>query len=92
MASQLRQEPLPQSPYGDIEMRQSSTGACAVGWQRQSGAKEQEREWEGLFRSLQQCICELLIKNQQLRYSLISDTNCECQEFADEYDRNAARD
>ena len=28
---------------------------------------EQEEEWRQRLRSLQECICELLIKNQQLR-------------------------
>jgi hypothetical protein len=28
-------------------------------------------EWQSRLRTLQQCICELLIKNQQLRWALI---------------------
>jgi hypothetical protein len=38
-------------------------------------AQSLEKEWEGHLRNLQQCICELLIKNQQLRVSLMSATN-----------------
>jgi hypothetical protein len=50
------------------------TNASAAGWWQQQWHKEQEREWENRLSDLRQCICELLIKNQQLRDSLTSAT------------------
>jgi hypothetical protein len=75
MGAQQRQYPLTQSPPGDIEPAQSLACVSAAGWQQQRWRQEQEKEWEGHLRNLQQCICELLIKNQQLRVSLMSATN-----------------
>jgi hypothetical protein len=73
MTDQLRQEPLTQSSPANVDPAQGLTGAA--GWRQQMWHKKQEKEWEGNLRSLQQCICELLIKNQQLRESLASATN-----------------
>jgi hypothetical protein len=33
--------------------------------------EDSHEEWQSRFRSLQQLICELLIKNQQLRWALM---------------------
>lgn len=46
----------------------------------ESQRKEREagqEEWQDRLRSLEQCICELLIKNQQLRAALESATSGE---------------
>jgi hypothetical protein len=50
------------------------TNASAAEWWQQQCYKEQEREWENRLSDLRQCICELLITNQQLRESLTSVT------------------
>ena len=84
MTDQQRQEPLTQSTPSDLEPVQE--------WRQEKWDQGQEKEWEVRLRSLQQCICELLIKNQQLRWLLESATNHQCREFADEYDQNVARD
>jgi hypothetical protein len=91
MAAQLRQDALTQSRRGDIELAQHLVSACAAAWQQQRWHQEQEKEWEGHLKSLQQCICELLIKNQNLRDSLMSATQLQCKEPEDEYDRNVKR-
>jgi len=90
MTDQRQQDPRTQSPPGGIERAQSLAGASAE-WQRQKWHHKQEKEWEGNLRSLQQCICELLIKNQQLRESLMLTTNHQGQEFAAENDQSVAR-
>ena len=33
--------------------------------------QEREEDWHRILHSLQKCICELLIKNQELRMSLL---------------------
>ena len=57
--------------------------ACAISTQRQTDAgesrirceepgQEREEDWRRSLHSLQKCICELLIKNQELRMSLLN--------------------
>ena len=57
--------------------------ACATSTQRQTDAvesrirfeepgQEREEDWHRSLHSLQKCICELLIKNQELRMSLLN--------------------
>jgi hypothetical protein len=58
------------------------TNASAAEWRQQQWHKEQEREWENRLSDLRQCICELLIKNQQLRESLTSATSHQSKESA----------
>jgi hypothetical protein len=67
------------------------TSASGAGWQQLKWRQEQERVWEGHLRSLQQCIGELLIKNQRLRTPLSSTTNHRYREPDNEYDSNVAR-
>lgn len=69
MAAQLRQTFLTESPPRNIERAESLISTSAAGWQKQKWYQQQERQWEGRLNDLQQCICELLIKNQQLRES-----------------------
>jgi hypothetical protein len=71
MTRQPRQEPFKQAPRGTILIEQYLTssplasppdeGPCLYG----EGLQEQ-------LQRLQQCVCDLLIKNQQLRMSLES--------------------
>jgi hypothetical protein len=56
-------------------------------WQQQKWRQEQEKEWESHLTSLQQCICELLVKNQKLRDSLTSAKERN-EKFGDGYDQN----
>lgn len=37
----------------------------------EQACREQEKHWSRNLQSLQECICELLIKNQELRMSLL---------------------
>ena len=63
--------------------------ACTASTQRQTDAvesrmqyeeqgQEREEDWRRSLRSLQECICELLIRNQELRMSLL-DLAPNCQ-------------
>jgi hypothetical protein len=36
--------------------------------------EKREETWNRRLRSLEECVCELLIKNQELRMSLLNDT------------------
>lgn len=69
MAAQLPQTFLIQSPPRNIERAKNLINTSAAGWRQQKWYQQQERQWEGRLDDLQQCIRELLIKNQQLRES-----------------------
>jgi hypothetical protein len=88
MTDRLRQDPLPRSSAGEIGPAQGVTNASASRLQQQRWHEEQEKEWESHLRNLQQCICGLLIKNQQLRESLNSATNRQSQELDNDYDHS----
>jgi hypothetical protein len=52
-----------------------------AGLQNDERDHEREEDWQQRLRSLQECICELLIQNQQLRMSLLdSATNHQSRE------------
>ena len=91
MTDQQRQEPLTQSSAGNVERVERSMCASAAGLRLQDWQQEQEKEWECQLRNLQQSICELLIKNQQLRESLNSATNRRSLEVDNEYHQKFAR-
>jgi hypothetical protein len=67
------------------------TRASGAGWHQLKWRQEQEREWEGNLRSLQQCIGELLITSRELRNPPPSTTNHRYREPDNEYDSNVAR-
>jgi hypothetical protein len=90
MAARLRHDPHTQLPHGRMEPAQNWTSACVAAWQQQKWCQEQENEWEDHLQSLQQCMRELLIKNQQLRVSLTSATQYRNRELTIECDRHAA--
>ena len=69
MAAHQRQDRPIQSTHRNIEGQQQFTSDSVAGWQQLKWRQEQEREWEGNLRSLQQCIGELLIKNRELESS-----------------------
>jgi hypothetical protein len=91
MAANQRQDRPTQSAPRNIESAEHFTNASVAGWQQLKWRQEQEREWEGHLRSLQQCIGELLIKNQRLRTPIPSTTNHRYVGADNEYDSNVAR-
>jgi hypothetical protein len=80
MAAQQYQEPFVQAHAGAIEPVQRLRGASVAGLRHEQPDQGPEEEWHERFRSLQRCICELLIKNQQLRMALESTTNHQAEE------------
>jgi hypothetical protein len=72
MAAQIPNDALTQPHPRNIQSSQRSASAPAAGLRQQKWRQEQEKEWDRHLRKLQQCICDLLIKNQQLRQSLES--------------------
>ncbi len=59
---------------GGFQYQELTSGSVA-GWQQLKWRQEQEREWEGHLKSLQQCIGELLITNRKLGHQPPSTTN-----------------
>ena len=74
MATQQRHEPFFQVPAGVFAPMQRLTGALVTGPTYEPPDQEREEDGQDLVNRLQQWICELLIKNQQLRMSLQSAT------------------
>ena len=91
MTGEQRQEPLTESSSRDVELVRDLMTASAVRWQQQKWYQEQERQWEKRLSDLQQCICELLFKNQRLRELLMLATNNESRESTHEYDQEVTR-
>jgi hypothetical protein len=50
---------------------QCQTDAAEPRMQYEDLGQEREEEWRRILHSLQKCICELLIRNQELRMSLL---------------------
>ena len=72
MAAQQRQEPFAQALAGPLAPVERGTSATVAGARAEQPEKVSEEEWQERLRGLQQLICELLIKNEQLRISLES--------------------
>jgi hypothetical protein len=74
MTSLQPQESFVQAYGGPVPRLQRSTNTSVAGSRFEQphlhANRELEEEWQDRLRSLQQWICELLIKNQQLRMSL----------------------
>jgi hypothetical protein len=70
MPAKQRQEPLPQAVPSSIAPVERSASTPIAGFRRERPAAESVEHSEDRMGSLQQQICELLIKNQQLRMSL----------------------
>jgi hypothetical protein len=73
MTTQQRQEPFGQAPTDTIASLQRLMSAPVSGLRHQQldrGPGGPEEQWQDHLRILQQWICELLFKNQQLRMSL----------------------
>jgi len=67
---QRRQDHLAETNSGIIAHRQSTERALAERHGHEVWAQGIEQAWHGHLESLQQCLCELLLKNQQLRMAL----------------------
>jgi hypothetical protein len=91
MAAHQGQDSPAQSASRNIESAQHFTSASVAGWRQLKWHQEQEREWEGILRSLRQCISELLITNRDLRNPQPSTINQRYREPDNEYDRSIAR-
>lgn len=75
MGAQLQRELVTESPACDFGTGPGLLSASAAGWRAQKWSRDLEKEWQGRLNDLQQCICELLVKNQQLRESIKSTQN-----------------
>ena len=82
MAVQQPREPFAHAPVFAFASVQRLTGAPDAGWPHEQPYQRREEEWQDRLRSLQQRICELLLKNQQLRMLLES---AEAPEGGDRY-------
>jgi hypothetical protein len=80
MAAQPYQEPFAQAHAGTLEPVQRLRSASVAGRRHEQPDQRVEEQWHERLRSLQRCICELLIKNQQLRMALESTTNHQARE------------
>jgi len=80
MTDQMRQRCLTRLLPGDVEPELDSI-AHAAGRDEREWYQAQERARDVLIGDLQECICELLIKNQQLRWLLESERSKKREEF-----------
>jgi hypothetical protein len=76
-----QQEPIAKSSHLDVEQSSRSIQDCDV---RRQGILDNrtKEDYEVHVRSLQQYICELLISNQKLRWSLEAATNQRCENLS----------
>ena len=51
------------------------TDAAEPRMQYEEPSQEREEDWRRSLQSLQECICELLIRNQELRMSLLDSAS-----------------
>lgn len=73
MATRQRQEPVSQTPAdGSVLFEQSSQKASNEKGRHEQWERSIEEDWQRHLETLQQYICELLIKNQCLRMGLIA--------------------
>jgi len=72
MATQKRQELLPQTNSGAISPEQRTTRPLTEIHGHEEWKQRIEDDWQNHLESLQQSICELLRKNQQLRMALLT--------------------
>ncbi|MGO9940301.1 MAG: hypothetical protein ACLPH3_21745 [Terracidiphilus sp.] len=70
MATDQSEEPFAQMPAGAFAREQGSTSASTERQRDERWMKRDEDIWQHRLETLQQCVCELLIKNQQLRMAL----------------------
>jgi len=74
MADRQRHDvPVTSSPHS-IPTAQHLIRSSGMEVKREQASGKGEEEWQERLRALQDCICELLVKNQQLRTELESVT------------------
>ena len=71
MNTEQRQKPFGNTAEESFTPLQRMTSQVVAGPQHEEPARGPE-DWQDHLRSLQQCVCELLIKNQELRMALES--------------------
>jgi len=72
MTRQPRQEPFKQAPRGTILIEQHSTSSPLASPLHEGRCLSPAEGLQEQLQRLQQCVCDLLIKNQQLRMLLES--------------------
>ncbi len=72
MATQQRQEPFTACSARTGSLEHGSTGSSAEMQRHEHWETRSDEERQGHIESLQQYVCELLIKNQQLRMALMT--------------------
>jgi len=69
-ASQMGREHFAQTNSGAFALQQSRETTLAEAHGHEEWMQRIEEAWQGHLETLQQCVCELLLKNQQLRMEL----------------------
>jgi len=72
IAGQMRQEHFAQSNSGAIALKQATERALPGRHAHEEWMRSIEENWQGHLEMLQQYVCELLLKNQQLRMAQIA--------------------
>jgi hypothetical protein len=70
MARQMRSEHFAQSNPGAIALKQTTERELPGGHAHEDWMRSVEEAWQGHLETLQQQVCELLLRNQQLRMAL----------------------
>jgi hypothetical protein len=83
-----RDAPLTQGPAGPMVPLRRSTSLPWEGMLLEQQDREPQEDWQNTVSGLQQWICELLLKNQQLRFLLQAGMT---QEERDKDDRSLQR-
>lgn len=85
MAIQRRREHFAQTNSGAITPEQSTERAFIERHGHEEWKQRIEASWQGHLETLQQCVCELLLKNQQLRMALMAANGGSDADTADRY-------
>jgi hypothetical protein len=78
MAAQKREEHFAQTDSGVIAPEPGTKKALLEIRGHEEWKQKLEEDWLGSLKTLQQCVCELLLKNQQLRMALMEATSQNC--------------
>jgi hypothetical protein len=62
---------IPLSQDAPVNSVKPTAAAVPVGRGSNLATEDSQEEWQSRLRSMQQLICELLVKNQQLRWALM---------------------
>ena len=71
-ATQRRQEHFAQTSSGTIAYEQRPERALIERHGHEEWKQRLDEAWQGHLETLQQCVCELLVKNQRLRMAMMS--------------------